>query len=235
MIKVIILCGGRGHRLKPLTARMPKPMVSLNGKPVVQRNIEFYMRHGFRDFVLCVGYRADVIKGFVNDRRFGASIALSNAGVDAGILKRIYEARHLIDERAIVTYGDTFIDIDPKRIIAAHRKNRCPVTITIADFRSPFGLVGTDRAMHVTSFEEKPLFQYYIGHMIVDRAALDALDPSLLRLPDGEGLVEFFKRLARRRRLGACKHDGLQITFNTPQEHKKAEEDFVKFFTEQEG
>ncbi len=235
MVKVVILCGGRGHRLKPLTSKVPKPLVTLNGKPVIRHIIEFYIRKGFRHFVLCVGYRADAIRRFVAAHSFDAEIEISDAGPDAGILKRLYLARHLIAGKAIVTYGDTFIDIAPHRMLREHEKAGSLATITIADIRSPFGLVQCRGKSGVTSFEEKPLLQYYIGHMILEAAALDSLDRDLISMPDGEGLVQLFKRLIKKKRLNAYKHSGLRITFNTPLEHQKAEEEFVQFFTEQEG
>ncbi len=64
--KVVILCGGRGSRLQPLTADVPKPLVQLHGKPILQHVIEFYLRHEFREFILCAGFRSEMIRGFVD-------------------------------------------------------------------------------------------------------------------------------------------------------------------------
>lgn len=233
MPKVIILCGGSGNRLKPLSSNTPKPLVAIDGKPILQHIIEFYISKGFRDFVLCAGFRAEAVNDFIRSHNFDAEIEISNAGEDAGILERLYLCRHLITERAIVTYGDTFINIDPGHILKEHIKNKANVTITIADIRSPFGLVELDKAKRVTFFREKPFLSYYIGHMIMEKRVLDSLDADLISLPDGEGLISLFQKLIEEKSLNAYKYTGFKVTFNTPYEHKKAEEEFIRFFTEQ--
>lgn len=234
MLKVVILCGGRGHRLKPLTYNIPKPLVALNGKPILQHIIEFYISKGFRNFVLCTGFRSEAIDDFILSHKFDAEIEISNAGVRAGILKRLYIARNLINERAIVTYGDTFINIDPYHIMKEHTKSKADATITVADIRSPFGLVEFDNNNRVTFFREKPSFFYYIGHIIMEKRVLESLDADLISMPDGEGLISLFQKLIKEKSLNVYKHTGFKITFNTPYEHTKAEQEFIKFFTEQE-
>jgi len=115
-----------------------------------------------------------------------------------------------------------------------HERNLPSATITIAEIRSPFGLVQRTDGMLVTSFDEKPLLPYYIGHMILERAALEEIDPAMVMLPDGAGIVAMFQSLINRQRLQAFKHDGLQITFNTMQEYRQAETAFINFYTQQE-
>jgi len=235
MTKVVVLCGGQGHRLRPLTVSLPKPLVELNGKPILQHIINFYTSKGFREFVLCAGYNVQAIKDFVSSGGFDANIEISDAGEDAGMLRRIYEARNFIDEKAMVTYGDTFINIDPDHILKVHNEKRKNLTITVADVRSPFGLVKVTKDQSVISFKEKPEFLYYIGHMVIEKSVINGLTSDLLSKPDGEGLIDLFQRLIAEKQLNAYKHEGLNITFNTPQEHQKAEEEFVKFYTEQKG
>lgn len=235
MLKVVILCGGRGHRLRPLTSKLPKPLVALNGKPILQHIIEFYSGKGLNRFVLCTGYRAGVINKFVSSHKFDAEIEILNAGTKAGMLKRLYLVRDMIGEKAVVTYGDTFVNIDIYRMLKEHNRRKAAATITVADIRSPFGLVEFDKNNKVNSFEEKPLFQYYIGHMILEKSVLDNLDAGFISMPDGEGLIKLFQKLIKSKKLYVYKHTGLQITFNTLYERQRAEEAFTKFFTEQEG
>ena len=230
----MILCGGRGGRLQPLTANLPKPLVALNGRPILQHVIEFYLSQRCREFVLCVGFRAEMIEAFVEQQQFPARIVMSNAGEEASMLRRLYEARASLADRAIVTYGDTFLNINLQHLLAAHVAQRVAITMTIADIRSPFGLVAVDEDQRVSAFQEKPVLPYYIGQLVLERRVLDELDPSLLALPDGEGLVRLFQQLIAQRQLAAYKHEGLQITFNTLAEREKAEEEMLKFYTAQE-
>ncbi len=230
--KVFILCGGRGRRLEPNHPGLPKVLVELRGKPILQHILEFYIQREWRQFVICAGYRSDLVRGFLSQFQSNAEIEISDSGIDAGMLERLYRARHLIGERAVITYGDTFIDIDIDQMLKEHLKGGRDLTLTVADIRTPFGIVKIDKDQKVKSFEEKPVFSYYIGHMILERRVLDELDERLIVTPDGEGIVKLFQLLARQKRLHAYKHKGLKLTFNTWDEHKSAEDVFVRFFTE---
>ena len=232
--KLVILCGGRGSRLQPLSANLPKPLVPLNGKPILQHILEFYLGKHFRAFVLCAGFRAEAIRTFIASQRFPADIEIADAGEEASMLRRLYEVRHQWGERAMVTYGDTFIDFDPMHMLAEHVRRRVAATITVADIQSPFGIVQVDVDHRVRAFDEKPVFPYYIGHLVMERSVLEELDETLLSLPDGEGLVQLFQRLIACGQLGAYHHRGLQITFNTLMERESAEQALIKFFTERE-
>jgi glucose-1-phosphate cytidylyltransferase len=234
MNKTVILCGGRGSRLKPLTDLIPKPLVTLNGKPLLEYIVTMYLGKGVTDFVLCVGYREDMIREFVTKKSFPGTFEFSNAGEKASMLERLYYARGSIDDRAFVAYGDTLIDVDLGTMLAQHQASKAQITITIAKGRSPFGLVTVNEAGRVTSFEEKPLQMYYIGHMLMERLVLDNLDPQLLKLPDGNGLVALFKQLSTKEQLHTYHYEGFQITFNTHQERDQAERDFITYFTQQE-
>lgn len=234
MIKTVILCGGRGSRLKPLTDLIPKPLVTLNGKPLLYHVVTSYLRRGLNDFIGCVGYREDLIRDFFREQSFAARVEFSNAGEQASMLERLYQARHFMSERVFVAYGDTLINVDLAAMLARHQSSGAKITMTTAYVRSPFGLVTMDEAGWGTSFQEKPLQMYYVGHMLLERAVLEDLDPVLLALPDGGGLVALFDRLIGHKQLLVYHYDGPQITFNTEQERDRAERDFITFFTHQE-
>ena len=235
MLTTLILCGGRGTRLRPLTDRIPKALVQLNGKPCLQHIIESYIWKGYRRFVLCVGYQGEMIVDFFQRQAFDAEIEFSDAGEQASMLQRIYEARSLIDKRAFVAYGDTLIDVNLTQMLEYHTTCGAAVTLTTADVRSPFGLVRATEDGLVVSFEEKPIQPYYVGHMLIEGAVLDGVDPELLRMLDGDGLVTLFQRLIEERHLRLYPYAGPQITFNTQQDLDRAERDLVTFFTHQEG
>ncbi|MFQ5803909.1 MAG: NDP-sugar synthase [Candidatus Methylomirabilales bacterium] len=230
----MILCGGRGTRLRPLTDRIPKALVPLNGKPCLQHIIESYIRKGYRRFVLCVGYQGQMIMDFFRRQAFDAEIEFSDAGEEAGMLERVCQARSFMDRRAFVAYGDTLIDVNLAQMLEEHMTHGAAVTLTTADVRSPFGLVKATEDGCVVSFEEKPIQPFYVGHMLIERAVLDEVDPGLLKMPDGDGLVALFQRLIEQRRLRLYPYTGPQITFNTQQDLDRAERDLVTFFTYQE-
>lgn len=234
MVKVVVLCGGRGSRLSPLTDRIPKPLVTLNGKPLLFHLVDSYVKKGFREFIICTGYRADMIKEFFESSCLDANVEFSDSGETAGILERLYNARELMTEQVFVAYGDTLINLDLKAMLASHRNSEAKVTITTANVRSPFGLVGVDKDGWVTSFEEKPLQSFYVGHLIMESSLLMQIPSNLIHKADGDGLVGLFSWLSYNRFLRTMPYDGPQITFNTQQELNQAEQDIVTFFTQTE-
>ncbi len=231
MLKTVILCGGKGTRLKPLTELVPKPLVTLNGKPCLQHIIETYVRKGCNHFIVCIGYRGNTVVEFLQHHSFNAKFEFSEAGEEASILERLHHARSLIGERAFVAYGDTLIDVNLKQMHEEHLSSNASITLTTAEVRSPFGLISVNKDRRILSFDEKPLQPYYVGHMLIERSILDEVDGELLGRPDGEGLVLLFQRLIAQRRVKAFPYIGPQITFNTQQDLEQAEHDLVTFFT----
>ena len=231
MTSTIILCGGRGARLRPLTDALPKALVPLNGKPILQHIIESYIRHGRRTFVLCLGYYGDKVIEFCRQAGFDADIQFSNAGEAAGMLERLVAARPYIGDRAIVTYGDTLIDVDIDDLEARHRRSGAALTITTADVRSPFGQVQTEAGGRVVDFREKPVHTYYVGQMVVEAGALEGVAPDVVALPDGLGLVHWLRTLIAEGRVWQYAYSGPQITFNTEQDLAQAERDLMSFYT----
>jgi NDP-sugar pyrophosphorylase family protein len=229
-VKIIIMCGGRGRRLEPLTSSIPKPLVEVGGESILKHKIEFYKTQGFRDYIFCVGYKSGLIVDAVKNIR-GINAEFSDAGESAGILERIEKVKEKIEGDAIVTYGDTFTDLDLNALLAGHCKSDSAVTIVTAPIVNPFGLVEIAPDSSVTSFKEKPVLNYYIGYHVVSRKAFDFVPQFVVNKPDGEGLVMFFKMLIGMGCLGSFEHSGTQITFNTMEEHKIAEEKIKKFFT----
>jgi glucose-1-phosphate cytidylyltransferase len=229
-LPVAILCGGRGVRLRPATEKVPKALVPVNGRPILDYVIDRYVGQGVGRFVLCVGYRgADICRRY-RERSPRLPVEFSDLGEEASMLARVLAVRPHARPRLMVSYGDTFTSLDLIAMLKAHLASGALATIVTAPIQSPFGLVAFD-GERVTSFQEKPILHYYIGHFLIERAALDLATPDMTARPDGEGLVQFFQRLAAERRLGHFEHQGMQITFNTESELRKAEEDLGRFYT----
>lgn len=231
-LTIIILCGGMGTRLRPRTECIPKTLVPLCGKPMLEHILDAYLAKGFSRFVLCVGYLGHKISEFLEQRRFDADIRISDLGEQAGMLARIHAAMAHAGPRALVTYGDTLIDTDLQAMLAAHQARQAALTLTTASIKSPFGLIGMAGDHQVLSFEEKPTQTFYIGQMLVEGQALADVPEGFLRMHDGEGLILFFRSLIDQGRVIAFPYAGPQITFNTEQELKKAERDIITFYTQ---
>ncbi len=230
-IKICIMCGGRGKRLGKLTENLPKPLLEIDGKTVLELKMQNYIKQGFNDFILCVGYKGELINEAVNLYGFANHVTFSDKGEAAGILKRLFAAKALFNDKVILTYGDTYTDIELKQLTAAHDAGDNEATIVVAPIQNPFGLVEFDHNHKVTYFKEKPILNYYIGYAVINKSALDLVPEKIIEMPDGDGLVMFYKILMAMEKLGTFFHSGLQITFNTEKELKLAQKQIIDFYT----
>lgn len=226
-----MLCGGRGRRLGPLTDQVPKPMVLFHGKPMLDHIVEFLRAKGLRRFTLCVGYKGEVIRRHYQALPTDVEMHFSDAGDQASMVCRLATVADKVADRFLCVYGDTFIDLDLDGMLEAHRRSGAAVTIVTTKVQSPFGLVRTDDRGWITLFEEKPVMTYYIGCFLAERSVFRNMDADLVALPDGQGLVALFHRLAAERRLATFEHVGHQFTFNTLTEREKVEEELGQFYT----
>ena len=231
---VIILCGGRGSRLRPLTDDMPKAMTPVLGRPMISHIIDFYHQNGFTRATICTGYKGDVMRKNVVAPSSDMEILFSDAGEQASMMQRLVAAGIDTRERTIVSYGDTFINLDMDLILAHHQQGDAALTIITAKITNPFGLVTYESGDKVSSFLEKPVLNYYIGCFVAEQSAFEFLTDQMIEAPDGEGLVIFFQALAAAGRLGGYEHEGLHITFNTEPEMRKANQQMEQFYTLQE-
>ena len=225
------MCGGRGSRLRPATDLIPKALVPVNGRPIIDYVVSFFAEAGVRDCHLCVGYRGDQIRSHFEKKQLDMNIRFSNSGDEAGILKRIYALRENLSDRFIVAYCDTFIDVDVAQLHDFHVDAGAPITLVTAPIQSPFGLVENGEAGQVVLFDEKPVRDYFIGYFVMERWLLEGLSEELVTQSDGAGIVALFQQLVNKQQLAAFRHEGLNITFNTDTERVQAEEKLEAFFT----
>ena len=168
-IKVIILAGGLGTRLPEYTNKIPKPMVKINGEPIIAHIMSHYLKYGFKNFIIATGYKSEVFyKYFKNFKKNGQSfktsvfkkdceVTLLKTGLKTmtgGRLKRVKE--YLNDmENFMFTYGDGLSDINLKKLLNFHISKKKLVTVTAVRPPARFGEIGIKNHI-VTSFKEKP-------------------------------------------------------------------------------
>ncbi len=184
-MKAFILCGGQGTRLREHTETRPKPMVEIGGRPILWHIMKTYSHYGIKDFVLCLGYKGDVIRDYflnydarvhdvtvslgnapsilVHRRRTadedGWRVTLADTGSATLTGSRIKLAadRHLGDDPDFcITYGDGVIDADIREIVAFHRRHGGLATVTAVRPPSRFGELRAEPDGRVLRFEEKP-------------------------------------------------------------------------------
>ncbi|MBF0424083.1 MAG: NTP transferase domain-containing protein, partial [Magnetococcales bacterium] len=115
-VELAILCGGRGVRLKPLTDDLPKALVPIQGRPMLDHIVAFFTTRGFDRCTFCVGYKADRIRDHFRQAPDHVEFHFSDIGESASMLKRLWALRQTDRQRLLVVYGDTFINLDLPRL-----------------------------------------------------------------------------------------------------------------------
>ena len=229
-MQVVILCGGKGTRIRDVADDVPKPMIPVGGRPILWHIMKGYAQHGFKRFVLCLGYKSWVIKRYFLDYALadcdlsvethsgqavqvhGAPledwhVTLAETGLETMTGARIKcVARYLEGSHFLVTYGDGVADVNFTRLAEQHVRHGKVGTVTAVQPPGRFGEVELD-GPRVLEFNEKPLLargRVSGGFFAFRRSFLD-------RLPDGPAVVlerEPLIGLAREGQLQAHLHDG---------------------------
>ena len=158
-MKAVILAGGLGTRLQPYTTFLPKPMLPLGEKPLLEHLIEWNKKNGIKSIVLCVSYLRKTIQDYFEDgKRFGVNIeyAVSNRPLaTAGQLKT---AESLINDSFVCMYGDSIFDFNLKNMVQTHQKKKSFITISLYEYKTnlPYGVIETSKNGRVTAWNEKP-------------------------------------------------------------------------------
>jgi glucose-1-phosphate cytidylyltransferase len=239
-MKVVILCGGRGTRLREETEYRPKPMVPIGNRPILWHIMKTYAHHGFKDFILCLGYKGDMIKEYFRNylwntcdttlrlgRRAGVqfhtrhteedwSVTLADTGEDSMTAYRISLIRKYLadDDTFLLTYGDGVGNIDIPRSVEFHQASGKICTLTAVHPPGRFGELGLGDDGSVLGFNEKPQAEGgYIngGFMICRTSIFDYLGHDPAMMLEQEPL----RRLTAEGQLGAFKHEGFWQPMDT--------------------
>lgn len=217
-LKCILLCGGKGERLRPITDSIPKPLIPIKNKPILSYLIDHISKFGHEDLIVATGYQAEKIESFFSDAYKNLKIKLVNSG-EADIIQRLKDCLEVAgDSDFMVFYGDTLSDIDISELIKFHQSHSGKATITVWPLQSQFGILEIDESNMVESFLEKPILDKWIniGYFYFD----NSLKKEINKFNEFE---EFLKYLIDKNELGAFKHTGLHITVNTQKELAEAE------------
>jgi mannose-1-phosphate guanylyltransferase/phosphomannomutase len=185
-MKAVVMAGGEGTRLRPLTSNQPKPMVPIVGKPCMEHIVELLRRHGFDDIVVTLAFMPQAIRGYFGaGESHGVSIRYSVEESPAGTAGSVKLAEDALDEPFLVISGDALCDIDLAKLVRFHREKGALATIGLKSVDNPleFGIVVTDEDGRIERFLEKPSW----GQVFTDtiNTGIYVLDPEVLRhIPD---------------------------------------------------
>jgi mannose-1-phosphate guanylyltransferase len=186
-MKAVILAGGYGKRLKPLTDDRPKPMIEIGGVPILERQILWLKNHNVKEIIICAGYlKASVIDHIGSGQKFGVSVGYAVEENPLGTGGALKNARALISgDRFIAMNGDVLTSLDPTKLTHLVKPaGDALCSIAAVPLRSPYGIIEIDHG-HVKGFREKPtLSEYWIN------AGIYCLSNSVLDLLPDKGSLE---------------------------------------------
>lgn len=221
-MKVVILCGGKGTRLREETEFRPKPMVPIGEHPILWHIMQRFAHFGHKEFVLCLGYKGDHIRKYFEkeppESKGQWRVELPDTGLESLTGYRVRAIRPLVgDEPFFLTYGDGVGNIDLDRLLKYHKRSGAVVTLTAVHPPGRFGEITFGRGGAVKHFNEKPQTESGFingGFMVCEPALFDYL-------PDDPGSMlelEPLQRLVAEGRLAAYRHEGFWQPMDTPQE-----------------
>lgn len=239
-IPVVILCGGMGTRLREETEYKPKPMVEIGGRPVLWHIMKIYAHYGFREFILCLGYKGNVIKEYFlnyemmcndctvhlgkenrisyqsNHKEQDFKVTLVDTGhstMTGGRIKRIEP--FIKTDSFMVTYGDGLADINISSLVEYHYKHKKIATLTATRAPSRYGVLGLGENNKVTHFREKVQADWINGGFLVfNKQIFEYLDADCILEKDP------MERLANDGELKAFLHDGFWVGMDTYKEYE---------------
>ncbi len=241
-MKTVILAGGFGTRMTEVTQSIPKPLVEIGGIPIIWHIMKIYSFYGLNDFVICCGYKGEMIKKFFSNYLLNASdvtfdfgskttelhdkksrpwkVTLVETGLETmtgGRLKRV--EKYVGDDRFCLTYGDDLKNVNIRKLIDFHIKKKTMGTVTVMRLPERFGIVKIKKEK-ITSMEEKPVSEKWIngGYFVFEPEIFDEIEG------DSSILEDTLKKLAKRRHLSAYKYSGTYQPMDTLRDKNRLEE-----------
>jgi glucose-1-phosphate cytidylyltransferase len=223
-LSALILCGGRGERLKPLTNILPKPLIKIDNKEILSYILTHIKSYQVKNNLVLSGYKHNLLNKFVK-KKFDTDVKCIYTGQDVDILKRIKKSLMHSRKFILICYGDTLLDIDINKLIRFHQKNKHTSTMSIFETKTNFGIVKFDSNNIITKFAEKPNLNLWInvGYFIFDR---DELIKFSSKFSTFKHLLNF---LGKNSKIKVFKHRGKHITINSAVELDVAKKKIKSF------
>lgn len=204
-MKAVLLVGGAGTRMRPLTYVIPKCLLPVGGKPLVERTIRYLEGYGIKEFVLCVAYlKKQVIDTIKNGEGLGVSVVYAESDSPMGTAGQLKTAQHHLTETFLVMNGDIITNLNVGHLMDNHWRSGGIATLAVKKYgvRIPYGHITVDGSSRITAFAEKPTISYLAN------AGVYVMEPRLLdSIPEGrQSSLEtdiFPALLARGEKIGA--------------------------------
>ena len=195
--KVVIMAGGRGMRLRPLTKNIPKPMLKIGNKPILQTIVERFKESGYENFVICVNYKSKIIKNYFGDgKNFGVKISYIQEKTRMGTAGALSLFQKKPNKPFFVINGDLLTNLDFDKMLDYHIHHNSKATMCVTEYNldSPYGEVKLDDK-NIISIEEKPAHKVFVnaGVYILNPECIDLIPRKFYDMPT------FFKKIIKKK------------------------------------
>ena len=213
-MKAVILAGGYGTRISEESHLKPNPMIEIGGMPIIWHIMKIYSSYGINDFVICSGYKAEIIKNYFESFESESwNIKLVDTGLDTMTGGRIKRIENLIDDTFCLTYGDGVSNVNIKDLISFHKSNESVATLTAIHPPERFGVLDIS-GKYVTEFHEK-----HRGESSWINGGFFVFEPQIFDyLKEGDSTIlerKPLETLASEKKLTAFKHNGFWYPMDT--------------------
>ena len=220
-MKCIILAGGYGTRLAEETKIKPKPLVKIGNKPIIWHLMKIYSFYGIKNFIICMGYKGDLLKKEVDilSRTEKWNIKYVNTGLKTmtgGRIKRIKKYLNKDDSFFCLSYGDGLSDVNIKKLIQFHKRNKKVVTLTAVKYKNPKGVLKININSKISAIKEKPI-EYINGGFFV-------LSQKIFKFLKNDKTIfekDCLPKLVKKKQLMAYKHNGFWACMDTMREKQE--------------
>ncbi len=224
-MKAVLLCGGKGTRMQEITNGKPKALVEVHGRTITEHIFDLLEKHGIREVILAVGYRAGAIReAFGNGKKFGLDIRYAEEGEPLGTAGPLRLARGMLKETFVVSNGDELKDINIAAMLRRHRSKNALATIALTkvDDTTKYGIVKMQGG-RIERFVEKPRPEEAPSNLA--NAGFYIMEPEVIEMiPDGFCMFEkdIFPKIASMGRLFGFVFEGQWFDTGTPERYARA-------------
>lgn len=223
-MQVLILCGGMGTRAYPYTEYLPKPMMPINGQPILIHVMRLFANQGYKEFILSLGYRKEAIIDYFDRKILEWDIKLVDTGEDTDTGGRIAKCQDMLEDTFMATYVDGLSDISLDRLIEFHKSHDGLATVTSVPLVSQYGTLDFNDSGRIIAFKEKPILR---EHWI--NAGFFVFDHEVFNHWEGSNLErEVFPALLKKGVLYTYRHDGFFKSMDTYKDQQEIEQMYQK-------